>query len=225
MDTHCDLRGMRMNVTRRDLLTTFGLFWASRGLAEDRVQFPDGRQFLSGPCASARSRATIAGPDEPGRRMVVRGRVVLPDGKTPAANVIMYVYQTDNTGVYGVGKSGLPRLHAFLRTDAQGRYEYSSIRPAQYPSRNEAAHVHVQFWARDIPPQWNNDLLFTDDPLVRRVDRERSEKLGEFAFVLTSARAGATLQYEQNFRLKLPPDEFEDVILHGLKACQAPTRI
>src|SRR3989442_1749229 len=45
-------------------------------------------------------QTTIAAPDEPGARMIIRGTIFKKDGRTPAPNVILYVYHTDNKGLY-----------------------------------------------------------------------------------------------------------------------------
>jgi protocatechuate 3,4-dioxygenase beta subunit len=44
----------------------------------------------------------------------------------------MYAYHTDAHGIYNEQKSlqVAPRLQGWLKTDADGRYEYRSIRPA-----------------------------------------------------------------------------------------------
>src|SRR5262245_52152153 len=115
-----------------------------------------------GPCATAGSKITVAPESEPGSRMVVSGQVFKPDGVTPAAGVIMYLYHTDAHGIYNEKRTFqvAPRLQGWLRTDAQGRYEYRTIRPAQYPDANIAAHVHYQFWGPGVPPQNAEELLF-----------------------------------------------------------------
>ena len=45
-------------------------------------------------------RISLAPADEAGERLIVSGRVVGPDGKTPVANASLYVYQTDKDGSY-----------------------------------------------------------------------------------------------------------------------------
>ena len=45
-------------------------------------------------------QTTIAGPDEPGEQMIINGTIFKKDGKTPAPDVILYVYHTDSKGLY-----------------------------------------------------------------------------------------------------------------------------
>ena len=99
------------------------------------------------------SMMTIAGPDEAGERIVLRGRVFEVDGETPAAGVVMYAYHTDATGVYRKDGdvTGNEVRHGSLRgwlvTDDEGRYEIRTIRPASYPNSSVSQHVHVTLQA------------------------------------------------------------------------------
>src|SRR5215212_565756 len=58
--------------------------------------------------AAVRSPALV-GSREAGRRIVVRGRVFAPDGRTPAAGVRLFVYHTDAEGHYSQPQDD-PRL-------------------------------------------------------------------------------------------------------------------
>lgn len=179
----------------------------------------------SGPCAGARANAAIAAEDEPGQRIVVSGQVFAPDGRTPAAGVIMYLYHTDQRGSYGFRPGVGPRLQAWLRTDETGRYRYTTVRPGVYPSRTEPAHVHYQFWGSGVPAQWAPDLVFDDDPLVSTAVRERSRAAGRFAFVARPEVRDGVMHVRQDFRLKAAGDAFEEVTRHGLRACgETPSR-
>src|SRR5262249_39181091 len=131
--------------------------------------------------ANVSSVGIIAGPSEPGPRLVVTGQVFAPDGTTPAANVIVYAYQTDATGHYQNDAAGLGRLHGWVQTDAQGRFEFQTIRPAAYPGRTVAAHIHFHIYGGGYPLQWTEELMFADDPLLRADQKESSAALGKFA--------------------------------------------
>lgn len=122
------------------------------------------------PGSQAPAEIRLAADDEPGTPLEVSGQLFAPDGVTPAPGVVLYVYQTDATGRYSASGE-VPRLRGWMRTDGEGRYRYRTIRPAAYPGRGFAAHVHTQAWGGGYEPQWNRDLLFADDPLLP--DRER----------------------------------------------------
>lgn len=126
----------------------------------------------------------IADPEEPGERLVITGRVFRADGKTPFAGVLLYAYHTDVRGVYSKkgGEKGIQRrhghLHGWCRTDAEGRYTIHSIRPAQYPDAEIAAHIHEVVWAPgEREPYFINETVFADDRLVNARYRE-GEKRG-----------------------------------------------
>ena len=106
----------------------------------------------------------VAGEDEPGERLVVTGQAL--DGTTPVAGVSVYVFHTDADGLYATdGSKGElnPRLYGALRTDANGRYRYETIRPAGYSIM--PAHVHYVVTAPGYMPRMF-DLWFEDDPLL-----------------------------------------------------------
>lgn len=171
------------------------------------------------PCREAGSVATMAPPDEPGERMVVTGTVYRPDGTTPAAGVIVYAYQTDLTGEYRRKLFGAPRLQGWARTDASGRYELRTIRPGAYPSRSTPAHVHFQLWDGGISWQWNQDLLFQDDPLVAASVKTESAAAGRFAWVHQPSKdASGVLRVTLNIRAKATGDTLREVTW-GWDAC------
>jgi protocatechuate 3,4-dioxygenase beta subunit len=174
-----------------------------------------GRPWI--PDASAPSRIVIreAGPGEQALR--VSGRVFAPDGVTPAAGVVLYVYHTDVRGLYA-DRPGPPRLRGWMRTAEDGGYEYRTIRPASYPGRRVPAHVHTQLWGGPWPAQWNHELRFADDPFVDAGERRRSAAAGRFAWVCDPAPdADGALSCRHDLRLRPDGDELEDNIRHGLQ--------
>jgi protocatechuate 3,4-dioxygenase beta subunit len=178
------------------------------------------RAGASGPCAHATSVATLAGPEEPGERLVVTGTVFAPDGVTPAAGVFLYVYNTDATGRYAREKGAPPRLRGWMKTGPDGRYEYRTIRPASYPGRTIAAHVHTQLWGGGYPPQWNTDLLFEGDPYITAKERSGSEALGRFAFIRPAPKDERGVRHAvHDLRLKTSGSRFSGNIQHGMEPC------
>lgn len=116
--------------------------------------------------ADAPSTAMLAAREEPGERLVVSGRVLF--GSQPVAGASLFVFQTDRNGAYAPGVTGNdaelnPRLYALLRTDAEGRYSYETIRPGSYDGN--AAHVHYIVKAMGHKARIV-DLWFQDDPIL-----------------------------------------------------------
>ena len=118
------------------------------------------------------SAAIIAPAGEPGEPLLIRGTVFRPDRRTPARDVIVYAFHTNAGGIYPKrgDEQGYGRWHGYLRawarTDAQGRYEFRTIRPGTYPTRAEPAHVHMEIQTSDGRAYSINDIVDVADPLV-----------------------------------------------------------
>lgn len=177
-----------------------------------------GDEVSSLPGQDAPSRVEIAPPGEPGEPLVVRGRVFAPDGQTPVGGVVLYVYHTDEQGLYAPRGRTTPRLRGWMRTDADGRYEYRTIRPASYPGRSTPAHIHAFLWGAGYPPQWTDSLLFADDPLLDLEPRNDALVGVRFDPVCAPLRMPeGELQCTRNYRLKTTGDPFSSEIQHAFQ--------
>lgn len=143
------------------------------------------------------SHARIAPADEPGTPLTIAGQVFQPDGRSPAPGMTVFAYHTDAEGLYDVRSNGPHswRLKGWALTDAEGRFLFDTIRPAPYPGRNVAAHVHVNLEGPRLKRQ-STGILFDDDPYVSREEWAESTRAGEFGSVL-HVRARGTGQYVQ----------------------------
>lgn len=135
---------------------------------------------------------TISSADEPGEALEISGIIFHKDGKTPAAGVTLYVYHTDNTGVYRPveGLSGCARRHGALRgwmlTDAEGKYRFRTIRPASYPGTKAVAHIHPIIAEPGKSPYYIDDFVFEDDPnLTANESKNLPERGGSGIITLT----------------------------------------
>jgi hypothetical protein len=129
---------------------------------------------------SARTRLAPIG--EPGEPLVLTGRTLDEDG-LPRSGVIVYAFQTDHTGVYPAARPSRStmsqsqgRLRAWVRTDAQGRYTFDTIRPGGYPDSGEPQHIHMVViepgcWATMI-----EDVHFSDDLRLQTLSGEDRER-------------------------------------------------
>ena len=84
-------------------------------------------------------------------RMQVGGRVLGADCK-PLAGALVEVWHADANGDYSQftrGKKDDPAclLRASIKTDAEGRYTFASIIPAEYPGRPRHIHYRVSHTA------------------------------------------------------------------------------
>ena len=90
------------------------------------------------PATPDSSILTIAGPREPGTKLIVTGHVLTRDGKRPVPGARVGVYHADASGTYGA-RGGMARLSGWLLTDAAGRFEIRTVRPGAYLG---PSHIH-----------------------------------------------------------------------------------
>ena len=90
---------------------------------------------------------TLPDFDKEGVKIKVEGTIYQADGKTPANNIILYVYHTNQNGIYAPNKNskGWGKKHGYnrtwLKTDKDGYYSFYTLKPAPYPNRSGAAHI------------------------------------------------------------------------------------
>lgn len=125
----------------------------------------------------ARSTARLTPAREPGDALIVSGVVRGADNK-PVPNAIVYVYQTDHRGYYSPNtatRDEAPRLFGYLKTDAQGRYEFRTIRPGGYPDSQVPQHIHYEVTAPG-KSKVVTEFFFPDDPRLKAADREQAKR-------------------------------------------------
>lgn len=140
---------------------------------------------------------TSAGWQLPGPKLIVTGTVYKPDKKTPASDIILYYWQTDNKGIYA-NKAGLePKAdrHGYIRgwvkTDKNGKYTIYTNRPASYPNSDAPAHIHMLVKEPTIKNEYYiDDIMFADDPLLPKGTRDASEMKGGNGVVKVISKNG-----------------------------------
>jgi protocatechuate 3,4-dioxygenase beta subunit len=125
------------------------------------------------------STLRLASLDEPGERMLLSGRVMSTDGSRPVGGVVIYAHHTNAQGHYANGTPETEwsrrhgRLRGWVRTDAEGRYAFDTIKPAPYPDNTEPAHVHLFIKEVDHPPYYLDDVVFEGEIGVTPAYRAR----------------------------------------------------
>jgi protocatechuate 3,4-dioxygenase beta subunit len=125
-------------------------------------------------------RTVITSPNEPGEPLVMSGRIFQPDGRTPAAGVLLFVYHTDARGYYNQPNKLPARLRGWIRTGADGRYEFRTIKPAPYPNADVPAHIHTTLSAPGYPEYWIDSYWFAGDPFITSAQRATLSGRGGF---------------------------------------------
>lgn len=147
------------------------------------------------------SVARIAPPGEAGTPLVIHGRVYKSDGASPAAGVVVFAYQTDAQGLYNARGARGWRLRGWARTDAQGRFEFHTIRPAAYPGTRTPAHVHMTIDGPGLPRRWTPDLNFLDDPFLTTREKQASARAGKFGSVARVTTRGRVQHVDFHLRI------------------------
>lgn len=124
--------------------------------------------------------ARLAPPSQAGESLQVSGTVRNAAG-VPQANVVIYAYQTDRGGIYPRAATRHGALRGWARSDAKGRYGFTTIRPGAYPGADIPQHIHMHVIEPGRCTYYIGDILFTDDPFLTPPHRQRE----------TNARGGS----------------------------------
>jgi catechol 1,2-dioxygenase len=154
--------------------------------------------------ADAPFRADLVEADVHGTSLVVGGRVLSADCRSPLAGAVLDVWQADGDGHYdNDGTMHLPkdrfRLRGKLRTDDGGAFSVRTVWPGRYLNGRvyRPSHVHVKVSAAGHRPL-TTQLYFPGDPyndvdpfirrsLIMDVSRDGSGQRAHYDFVLVPA--------------------------------------
>jgi len=156
-----------------------------------------------------------------GQRIIVKGRVLDTSG-TPLPHTLVEIWQANASGRYrhtgdnwpaplDPGFTGVGRA----MTDAQGRYEFVTVKPGAYPWKNHdnawrPAHIHFSLFGRAFTQRLVTQMYFPDDPLFRqdpifnsvRDIRARERMIARFD--LSATRAEWALAFDFDIVLRGP---------------------
>lgn len=137
-------------------------------------------------------------------KLKLSGTIYKPDGKTPASDVILFIYHTNPEGKYPkkgdetglAGKQGY--IRGWIRTDSNGRYTFYTFRPGSYSS-NEA-HIHAALLEPNGKYYFIDDFNFEGDPYFNTTLARR--KWGGSG-IIKLKKEGDILEGERNIVLGL----------------------
>ncbi|MGH6950471.1 MAG: intradiol ring-cleavage dioxygenase, partial [Vitreimonas sp.] len=160
--------------------------------------------------ATLSANVRLAGLDEPGERLILRGRVLAHDTGAPAAGVVIYAHHTNSEGLYANGSNENiwarrhGRLRAWARTGPDGTYEFGTIKPAPYPDMSMPAHIHLYVLEPGRRPYWIDDAVFAGEFRVDEAYRRRMENRGGSGIVALTRQDNIWLA-QRDIRLEAHP--------------------
>ncbi|ELR69457.1 hypothetical protein C900_04989 [Fulvivirga imtechensis AK7] len=169
-------------------LFLFGMACQSQGYQQEEIASTPASKHVGGRCEGCEavyeygnkiltSTDTLPGFHEEGPKLKVTGTIFEKDGQTPAENVILYIYHTDQQGIYATrgDEKGWAKRHGYIRgwikTGKDGKYTFYTLRPGAYPSRAQAAHIHPVVKEPGINEYYISSYFFNDDPLLSKNER------------------------------------------------------
>lgn len=126
---------------------------------------------------------------EPGEPLIISGTIYGADGVKPLDGARLSVYHTDARGYYsdqdGKGGEPQPRLKGWMKTNADGRYEFRTIKAAPYPGGGNPAHIHGTLSAPGFAERWIEEYWFEGDPYITAGMRSKLHGTGTFLPIVT----------------------------------------
>jgi len=145
---------------------------------------------------------TLVGFSKTEPKIKITGTVFKADGKTPAKNILLYVYHTSRNGVYEPSENpiGWEKRHGqfrgWMKTGDDGKFTFYTFRPAPYPEVQEPEHIHIYVKEPNTIPYYIDNYIFEDDPTLtpEKIESQKNRggsgiiKLEEQNGILTANR-------------------------------------
>ena len=139
---------------------------------------------------------TLPDFNDQGLKIKVSGTIYQSDGTTPAKDVILYIYHTDQNGIYATKgrETGWAKLHGYIRgwvkTDRDGKYSFYTLRPGVYPNRTSPAHIHPTILEPSGKYYWLGSYHFEGDSLLTDKEINPDSPRGGSSGLLTLTKEG-----------------------------------
>lgn len=127
---------------------------------------------------------TLPGFENNEPKVKITGTVFQKDGKTPAENVILYIYHTDRNGIYQPSEKpiGWEKTHGqyrgWLKTGKDGKFIFYTFRPAPYPRIQEPEHIHIYVKEPNTIPYYIDSYFFESDPMLSAEKKQSYKNRG-----------------------------------------------
>ena len=150
-------------------------------------------------------RTRLAGPQEPGERIAIEGRV-LDERCRPVAGALLDIWQADAGGEYhGAAGQEEYRLRGQMMSAADGSYRFETILPGRYPlgGSTRPAHIHFTVSKPGFGPV-TTQMYFEGDPFLAPNDPCTAGcHSGDPARIVALQNAGADGLRRGNFDITL----------------------
>jgi protocatechuate 3,4-dioxygenase beta subunit len=152
---------------------------------------------------------TLPDFNDAGPKLEVKGTIYHRDGKTPAADVILYIYHTDQSGEYPLNgdESGWASKHGYIRgwikTGNDGRYKFYTLKPGAYPGGGNPAHIHPVIKEPGVKAYWIDEFLFEGDPYITDEERKRLPQRGGNGILKAETKPDGMLTVKRDIVLGL----------------------
>ncbi len=151
---------------------------------------------------------TLPGFTSSKQHLKISGTVYQNDGRTPTSDVLLYIYQTNELGIYPKRENskGWENTHGYIRgwikTNAKGQYTLYTFRPGSYPNTTTPQHIHVTVKETSKNEYYLDDFYFDDDPNLTNKIRNRKNFRGGNGILKLSSN-GAIYESKRDFILGL----------------------
>lgn len=113
-------------------------------------------------------------------KLKISGTIFLSDGKTPAKDVLLMIYQPDEYGEYDVKKDSNRKRYiyhrAWIKTDNDGNYTFYTFVPGKYLRSKELKQIHRVIKEPGKSEQELDSFIFNNDPQLAYLNLECREK-------------------------------------------------
>jgi protocatechuate 3,4-dioxygenase beta subunit len=128
-----------------------------------------------------RATDTLPGFENNEPKVKITGTVFQKEGKTPAENILLYIYHTDRNGIYQPSEKPISwekthgQYREWLKTGKDGKFTFYTFRPAPYPAVQEPEHIHIYVKEPNTIPYYIDSYFFESD-LKLTTEKKQSQK-------------------------------------------------
>ncbi|WP_166966629.1 peptidase associated/transthyretin-like domain-containing protein [Yeosuana marina] len=115
-------------------------------------------------------------------KIKISGTIYKSDGVTPASNVLLYIYQPDENGVYEMKKENHKRYvyhRAWIKTNEDGQYTFYTFMPGRFLHSNELKNIHREIKEPGKAEYALDAFFFDNDPLVQGLSESCRSQLNK----------------------------------------------